>query len=450
MTSVQALSNMEYRLYGNTPCFGNSAVPSMMNGYCAQISPYTSAYPYGMYNNGYPSIYDSYLQNAYQQGNQGQGRTQNTPTANQSDVDKVANFYNEKSQDSQSLLGAVAGGAVFVGATSNPRLIAHPINSIMSLKNTGAMFADIKSSSETALKALWNNPETNEVVRKAYSAMHKVESRNFWKIGAFRKRWSTDDYNNLKGIMDQALRDIKGKSPEKAKEILSEATAKLEQAYVNDGWLGGRVGNLIDKIRVHFGGKAKSRTVTDALGNKEAIKTAAEQLVKTNGEIGYIDALKRGGGIKNGLFFMGIEVLMGLGNIKEAFSKDNSTGMKQIGQTLVKGAGSAAGWALGEAAGVWASAKICAAIGTAVAPGVGTVVGGLLGVIGGSIGCWLTGKLTHALVGQDVGEKVKLEKMKQTPEGQVQLLQLTMQQKNIPADVQQSMQNIAMQYSAAA
>ena len=158
------------------------------------------------------------------------------------------------------------------------------------------------------------------------------------------------------------------------------------------------------------------------------------------------EALKRGGGIKSGLFFMAIEVLMSLGNIKEAFSKDNKTGMTQIGQTLVKGAGSAAGWAIGEAAGVWASTKICAAIGTAISPGLGTAIGGVLGLIGGSIGCWATGKLTKWLVGQDVGEKVKIEKMKQTPEGQAQLLQLTAQQKNIPLDVQQSMQNVVNYY----
>ena len=147
---------------------------------------------------------------------------------------------------------------------------------------------------------------------------------------------------------------------------------------------------------------------------------------------------------------MAIDLILGLGNIKEAFSKDNKTGMKQVGQTLVKGAGSAAGWAAGEALGVWASAALCAKIGTAISPGLGTAIGGVLGMVGGGIGMWLTGKLTKAAVGQDVAEKVKLDKMKQTPEGQVELLKLTAQQKNIPLDVQQSMQNVISQYSTAA
>ena len=206
------------------------------------------------------------------------------------------------------------------------------------------------------------------------------------------------------------------------------------------------------------GKPAKPRTVEAALKDTNAIAEKSKALMEkteifAKGKTGaqsFKTILKRGGGVKGGLLMMGLELLMSLGNIKEAFSKDNKTGFTQVGQTLVKGAGSAAGWAVGEAAGVWAATKICAAVGTAIAPGVGTAIGAVLGLVGGSIGCWLMGKCTKALVGQDVGEKVKIEKMKQTPEGQAQLLQLTMQQKDIPADVQQSMQNVAMRYATAA
>ena len=65
MYPIQSLSNMEYALYGNTPSFGNSAVPSMMNGYQA-ASPYLTTYPnYNMYNSLYSmpnnSIYSQLL-----------------------------------------------------------------------------------------------------------------------------------------------------------------------------------------------------------------------------------------------------------------------------------------------------------------------------------------------------------------------------------------------------
>ena len=292
------------------------------------------------------------------------------------------------------------------------------------------------------MNTLWN--ENNGLMRKAYSALNKVDARNHTKLGLFRESYikNPQEYEALKPVIEELKTAMNAGNA----EGVAEATAKLNVAYTNDGFLS----KLGGKIKGIFGGKAKPRTVEEALKDTEAINAAKSEILSNGGKMTFGEALKRGGGIKSGLFFMAIEVLMSLGNIKEAFSKDNKTGMTQIGQTLVKGAGSAAGWAIGEAAGVWASTKICAAIGTAISPGLGTAIGGVLGLIGGSIGCWATGKLTKWLVGQDVGEKVKIEKMKQTPEGQVQLLQLTAQQKNIPLDVQQSMQNVVAQYSQAA
>lgn len=437
-------------LYGNTPNFGNAAVPSMMNGYCATSSlmnPYYNGLYGGLYGNMYNNPYSNYYNNgtnpytdqsAAQNIVASQGGAQGA--ASQSDIDKIANFYNESSQPSESLIGAAIGGAAF-GLVNNPRLIAHPIQSIRSLGPTEAIFKGVKESG-TNINKLW--VENNELMREAYFRLNKIEARNFKKLGLFRESYikNPKDYELLEPI----IKDLRAAMEAGDAEKVAEATAKLKVAYTNNGPLS-KLGGAIKRF---FGGKTGPNTVEEALKDRKAIEALQEELYANRGSIKFTEALKRGGGVKGGLFFMGIELLMSIGNIKEAFSKDTKTGMTQIGQTLVKGAGSAVGWTVGEAAGIWAATKICAGIGTAIAPGVGTAIGGILGLVGGSIGCWATGKLTKWLVGQDVGEKVKTEKMKQTAEGQLQLLQLTAQQKNIPLDVQQSIQNVAAQYSAAA
>ena len=436
--SLQSLTNMEYMLYGLTPNYGNMSAPSILNNYRANsafINPYymnaynNQSFQGSLYGNGYGNYYNnSTYQNTYQGSSQ-----------YQSDINKIANFYSENSQPSESLVGAAVGGAAF-GLISNPRLIAHPINSIMSLGKTEAVFKGIKESG--AMNTLWN--ENNGLMREAYFRLNKIDARNFKKLGLFRESYikNPQEYEALKPVIEELKIAMNAGDA----EGVAKATAKLKVAYTNDGPLA----KLGGKIKSFFGGKTGPSTVEEALKDTEAINAATTEILSNGGKMTFGEALKRGGGVKGGLFFMAIELLMGMGNIKEAFSKDNKTGMTQIGQTLVKGAGSAVGWTLGEAAGVWASAKICASIGTAISPGLGTAIGGVLGLIGGSIGCWATGKLTKWLVGQDVGEKVKIEKMKQTPEGQAQLLQLTAQQKNIPLDVQQSMQNVAAQYIQAA
>jgi len=459
--SISALSNMEYMLYGNTPSFGSMAVPCMLNNYCMtspMLNTYNAYNAYnGVYNNAYGADYNNMYNNAYNQygypnsiyANQQQyqmpqyQQPQTSAQATQQDIDKIADFYNKNSKNTGTLVGAAVSGAS-LGLMNNMRLVAHPIQSLGALKGTEAMFSAVKTQG-TALNQLWNNAGTNEVVRNAYAAMHKAEARSFWKLGLFHKRYSPDEFNQVKGIMEQAFKDIEGKSAEEAKKILSEATAKVEQAYVNNGLF--HRGTA--KVKEMFTGEAKDFSIDKALEDKEAIKKRTDALMATK-DMSFKEALKSTGGIKNGLIMMGFQFLSDFGDLRAAFSKDTKTGMKQVGQTLVNGAGSAAGWAVGQAAGVYATTKLCTTLGTAISPGLGTVIGAVVGLIGGSIGMWLANKGTKAIVGQNVGEKVRMEEMKKTPEGQVQLLQLTAQQKNIPLDVQQSMERVASQYMTAA
>ena len=439
--SLQSLTNMEYMLYGNTPSFGSLNAPSIVNGYCinsAYMNPYYSPYnmcgAYSPYSQSYQPYGD-----IFSEAGQGQGGASQVSFAAQQDIDKIANFYSKNSAPSESMLGAAAGGAAF-GIFNNPRLIAHPINSCMALKDTNAMF-DIKNNK--VLNNLWKDPKTNDLMREAYFRMHKVEARKLWKLGLFRKQLSEKDYKELKKIMDSALKTGKP-------EEIERAIAKLEHAYVNDGWISKPIGQLCDQIRGLRGKPAKPRTVTEAIKDSNGINEKLKRIKGLKDSAKFTSVLKRGGGLKGGALMMAFEFIFGAENIKAAFSKDNSTGMKQLGQTFVKGVGNTAGWVAGEAAGVWAATKICASIGTAISPGLGTAIGGVLGLIGGSIGCWLAGKATKSIVGQDVGEKVKIENMKKTQEGQIQLLNLTLQQKNIPLDVQQSINNVATAYNLAA
>ena len=188
-----------------------------------------------------------------------------------------------------------------------------------------------------------------------------------------------------------------------------------------------------------------------------AVKAAVDKKLAEKAATGYGEAIKKGfksQGLKGGAFFAAMEFLMDFGKIKSAFSKDSTTGAKQLGQTSVKAAGSIIGWTVGEAVGAAAGAKIGAAVGTAVCPGLGTAIGAVAGLVGGSIGTWAMGKLTKKLVGEDVGSKVEVEKMKKTAQGQAQLLQLTAQQaqddKKLDPKVAQALQNVISSYNAVA
>jgi len=396
--NMQNLRNYEYMLYGGSN-YGTGA-PSYANNYMGVVNYGDSYYPYANsnYANGYNPSFNGY-------GNSYANTTSNSANTNfQGLTDKdwqvLKNYYNKGLSPSQSVLSSAVSG-VGMAVMNNPRLTVHPINTLKSLKGTNALFADCKKEG-TALYKLWRGKETNGLMQDAYAALNKLEARNFSKIGAFRKRFSSEDYNKLKSIMDSAL---KSGDPKR----IADATATLKNAYVSDGWLA--------KIF------KKPKSVTEAINDTATISKTSAELLQTSKGLTFKQALAKGGGIKGGLFMMGIEFLGSKDKIKTAFNKDNATGWKQVGQTTVKAAGNAAGWALGDAAAVWALGKFGAKIGTAFGPGIGTIIGAVAGVVGGSVGMCIMGKITRALVGQDVGEKIETENMTKTSEGQQKLIQ---------------------------
>ena len=327
------------------------------------------------------------------------------------------------SSPSESVLGSAAGGVVF-GIINNPRLIVHPWNSYKATAPTEKMFKAVTEKG-SALNQLWVSQETNDLMREAYFRMHKIEARKLGKAGAFRKKLSNKDYNTLKKIMEDALATGD-------KEEIAKATAKLQTAYVNDGWLARPVGKVVDTVKGWFGKEAKPRTVEEALKNTEAINAAKNELLAKGQQTSMKDFMKKHASASGVVMFALFDFLLGMGNIRKAFEKDaenrengikTNYGMKQLGQTTIKGLGSGIGWGVGEALANFAFGKWGTKLGTRKFPGAGAGFGGLVGVVGGSLGMMLLGRLTHALVGDDIGEKIKAQELTQTPEGQVQLLQ---------------------------
>lgn len=444
VSPINSLANMEYMLYGGASGV-NPNCPSFSNGYMANNTSWNYQTPFG-YNN--QSIWNNQYNQNYGLGNVGgasttsdaQQASQTGFGASSRDIDTLGKYYLKGMEPSESLLGAAGGGAAFA-LVNNTRFIAHPFASLSSLGAVEKMFAGVKDK-KSDLGKLWNNPETNAVVRDAYHKMHKLEGASKWRFAPlFKKRLDKTTYDALKKEMENALKSGNKEQIAKATEKIRVATGS-KTGVIPQAWR-----SLIGKTNPDI---AKMTTDT-------AVKSAVDKKLAEKAVTGYGEAIKKGfksQGIKGGGFFAAMEFLMDFGKIRTAFSKDSTTGAKQLGQTSVKAAGSIIGWTVGEAVGAAAGAKIGAAVGTTFCPGLGTAIGAVAGLVGGSIGTWAMGKLTKKLVGEDVGSKVEVDKMKKTAEGQAQLLELTAQQaqddKKLDPKVKQALQNVISSYNAVA
>ena len=427
LPAINSLANMEYMLYGGASGL-NSNTPSYANGYM------TDSNLYGNYYN--PYVYGNNTQNGqsvYEQAAGGKNKPAAQTEQTVSDWNTLADYYAKDLSPSESLTSAIVMGGAMGALTMHPRLITHPWNSVTTLKEVNDMFKGVRVDGSDMNK-LWK--ENNVVMRDAYFRMHKAAARSKSKFNLIRQRYTVDEYKELKRIMQEAL---------DSKDInkIAEASAKLEQAYINNG----RIPRAWNRIRNFFAtNKKEMPTITSKLADTEAIKKGAQTLIG-DGKMSFTKALKKGGGVKGGLFFAGLEIFMNWSKIKTAFDKDESTGWKQVGQTTVKAAGNAVGWAVGEAAGVWAATALGAKIGTLFGPGVGTVIGGIAGFVGGSIGMWLAGKATKAIAGQDVADKITADNLAKTNEGKQALLSLVAQKvqsgEDVPQNVLKSATNIA-------
>ncbi len=448
VSPINSLTNMEYMLYGGASGV-NPNCPSFSNGYMANRNSLNYQMPFG-YNN--QSIWNNQYGQNYGLGNMGgvssamtpEQNSQTTFSASARDMDTLGKYYLKGMEPSESLLGAAGGGAAFA-LINNTRFLAHPVASLRALPDVEKMFAEAKKGGKLA--ELWTNPDTHKIMTDAYHKMHKLEGASKWRFTPlFKKRIDEKVYAQLKKEMELAL---------KSKNIkdIAITTEKIKMVT------GAKTGIIPELWRNMMGFDPIKQKIEDTVKNKNyaTVKAAAEKSIASKKALSYGEAIKKGfksQGIKGGAFFAAMEFLMDFGKIRSAFSKDSTTGVKQLGQTSVKAAGSIIGWTVGEAVGAAAGAKIGAAVGTAVCPGLGTAIGAVAGLVGGSIGTWAMGKLTKKLVGEDVGSKVEVEKMKKTAQGQAQLLQLTAQQaqddKKLDPKVAQALQNVISSYNAVA
>ncbi|MCQ2753951.1 MAG: hypothetical protein MJ231_02765 [bacterium] len=442
--TIQNLMNMEAMLgYGcnlNVPCVANGYRMNPGNSYYGGYNPYY----YGSYNptfNGGANYGMNYgINNGITYGaNPAPSTNQQTNSVFQGmqkqDVDALTKYYTKTLDPSESFLGCLAGATGF-GILFHPRAVIHPRNTKDAFKGVTEMFKNAPAVGE-----LWKTH--NPLMQDAYTAMHRLEARTYGKLGLFRKSYLKKNpvtkekeiepiYFELKKIMEDALKSGKP-------EDIAKATEMLNSANVWDGPIGrftklirgkerltpqqaldyakqgldqkpGWIGRLKNSIK----GVETVNPVTNKFTDAEILKKVEEGMKPT-----FKNALKRSGG-KGFVFFVIMNLLMGVSKIKTAYSKDKKTGNKQVGQTVFKSLTDAAGWTLGEAG---ALALFGAKVGTRLSPGLGTAIGALVGMIGGSIGMWVTAKASKAIVGQDVADKVEAERLAQTQEGQMQLLQ---------------------------
>ena len=512
---INNMANMEFMLYGGTPFAGTSNAPSFLNGYKGGLndnlnSIYSSTNSYGMQNYGVGTNYNQYsVQNPYMNNSvfQTPTNTQTTQITNQNnatsfqangnnftggaqdsfqrtasgiakhDIDILADYYKkstkEEEANGESVAGAATTGVIPLLFMEQAQNVKHWWNAGNAVKKADGMLKNINGFN--TLRE--SNPQ---LAQEAYSQLHASirngEKKWFWH-GWFQKTLSNDVKNG------EVLKTLQtGLSPKQQIEFLqnelksaiesgelnkiAEATTKLKKARGMDGCLTG--GKWLAKTPFE---RLESAMEAGKNGADSVLQRETKELLKKNKVTNdVLTNLGTKAGLnaaaksiwsaikKDAPMWIAMDFAMDLfltKNIQTAFEKDKISGIKQVGQTTVKAAGSAVGWGVGRAVGAWAGAKLGAMIGTTcLGPGIGTAVGGLLGLVGGSVGMCLANKLTKAIVGQDVGEKIKQEKMAETQEGQIELVQYAAQQaqagKPMDAQTMQALNNVATQFSAVA
>lgn len=465
---IQSLMNMEMALYGGVG--SDYSVPSFSNNY---MGSYSWNAPMLDSNFCMPNYYGNVSFGQQLPYGYANGTQQNAPATKglaKQHVEAMGNFYAENMDPSQSLFNAVIVGGASAAIMANPRVIAHPINSVKAFGDVKKMFGDAKVPG-TKMHELWS--KNNVIMEEAYSQMHRAAARadkNGWKLGLFRKKYTADEYKVLKETMEKALKTGKP-------EEIAKATETLRQAYVTNGHIAApvrkvwhKVSSFLGKVPViggFFGGKEPVLEVEKALKQTDVIANNTKTLMSYNkmsakgfSKTAFKGAFKKAGGWI-GLIFAGVEILSNLPKITAAKEQDKVNAQngqktnlagKQTKQTVVKAGANAVGWLAGETLGVWGAAKLGAKIGTKFGPGIGTLIGAVAGFVGGSLGMWAIGGLAKKKMGRDVADKETGKQLAQTTEGQVEFVQMVMQKvqngEQVSPDAMAAAQQIAANLQA--
>ena len=100
---------------------------------------------------------------------------------------------------------------------------------------------------------------------------------------------------------------------------------------------------------------------------------------------------------------------------------------------------------------MYAFSKWGGKIGQKLGAGAGSALGRIIPLVGAGIAMCLTGKVSRALVGRDIGDKIEAENLAKTEDGQKTMLQYAMEQaqagKQLPPEVQNAATKIYAQYT---
>lgn len=457
--AINNLANMEYMLYGGRSGM-NRNCPSMYNGYMGvnnmginnnltnYYNPMFRGYNTSM--NGYysPSAADSVFSNPQVKTAAAAGAGAIAGAASSElfnkDMNVLADYATKINEGGETFFGALTGGLTFA-AFENPQNVKHWWNALKGVKEADKIF-DLKNDN---IKALWDNKETRELMQRAYSqtqaAYRRMGSKWAGVHNWFAKPFSEADKKTVNEIIKNLEKEIvKGSSANK--EVIAKYTEQLRATRGMDGY----IPSAWNWVKNHTWNKLVP-------GSAEARNYDASHRVARKAATFSDEAIKKSLTLSNSAKFMKEfkgwflfeTVIEGVTKVLPTYMEGGSdSGNKQLVQSGVKAAASAAGWSVGRLAGGVLGAKAGAAIGTCFGPGVGTAIGAVIGFAGGCVGSWLAGKGVKALIGKDESEKLAEAKMTKTQEGQAQLLQLAMQKAQTgeaPKEVVNSLNNILKQ-----
>ena len=444
------LANMEYMLYGGASGL-NSNVPSVYNGYRASAyncnPSFMGGYGYG-YNpamNGYynPSVFTNPQTAAATAAGVSAAAGATAAAISNKDMDVLADYATKINEGGETFGGALMGGVTFA-AFENMQNVKHPFNAIQGMKKASEVF-DLKNPQ---IKALWeSNPE---LMQRAYSQTQAAYRRMGSKWAGVQN-WFAKPFSDKKIISGTNLTEkqyvesiIKklekeiGKGTKADKEVVAKLTEQLKAARGMDGY----IPSAWNKVKQFFGADPQKARNFDA---SERIARKANQI--NEGTKVLSAGAKFAKEFKGWFIFESL--IEGVTKVLPTYMEGGAdSGNKQLLQSGVKAAASAAGWSAGRLAGGVLGAKAGAAIGTMFGPGIGTAVGSVVGFACGCVGSWLANKGLKAIMGKDEAEKLAEKKMKDTKEGQAQLVQLAYQKAmsgEAPKEVVSSLQNVMKQ-----
>ena len=461
--AINNLANMEFMLYGGRSG-ANMNCPSMYNNYMGVNNfGLNTNYMYNpMFRGTNPSVSNTSV-NGYNPSMNGYNPTalaadsiftkpQAAATAagtaaaavgaaaTNKDLDVLADYATKVNEGGETFLGALTGGVTFA-AFENPQNVKHMWNAIVGAQKANKIF----DLSKDGIKALWDNKETRELMQRAYSqtqaAYRRMGEKKIPLIqNWFAKPFTKADTQTVTEIIEKLEKEI-GEGASANKELIAKYTEQLRASRGMDG----HIPSAWNKIRNFFVGSDKYKNLSAAERIEQAEKAGkiAEGAKVLSTGAKFMKEFKG--------WFIFEAAIETLTKIIPTYAEGGAdAGNKQVLQSGVKAAASAGGWALGRVAGGALGAKAGAAIGTCFGPGVGTAIGTVIGFACGCVGSWLAGKGVKALMGKDESEKLAEAKMKNTQEGQAQLIQLAYQKAQegeAPKEVVSSLNNLFRQAS---